>query len=152
MAALFLGRSVVTTLLGQHLISKAITETSNSVYANLSSIFSYSKNIDRLLMELDVNQRIKTMECISTEICDKNIVSKKSIQNSLEGIHLMILEIKNDLDKIKKKISDHKLKYFSSWRTLDIEKESIDLKSHVNLLNERYDLLVKTVEIVERIN
>jgi hypothetical protein len=152
MSALIIGRSVVTTLLGQQLLSKAISDASSSVYSNLSSIFSYSNSIDKLLIELDVNQRIKTMESISTEICDKNIIGKKSIKSSLEGIHLMILEIKNDLDKIKKIISEHKLKYFSSWRALDIYNESKDLKIHVSLLNSRYDLLVKTIEIVERIH
>ena len=57
----------------------------------------------------------------------------------------MIIRIREDLKQIGLQIEKHKLKYFNKWRTVDVKRQIYNLKLHSNLLDRRYDLLLKTI-------
>jgi hypothetical protein len=62
---------------------------------------------------------------------------------ALHGIEDISLRIHDELDKIKKKIQDHKLKYFYWLRTVDINYDLLNLEGHVQNLDRRFDLFIK---------
>ena len=72
------------------------------------------------------------------------------MEMSLASIHDMIIKIREDLKKINKRIEKHKKKYFASWRSVNCSKELSDLISHCDILDKRFNLLVKAMEIVDK--
>ena len=61
----------------------------------------------------------------------------------------MIIKIREDLKRINAKIEKHKKKYLASWRSVNCKKELGDLVSHCNILDKRFNYLVKAIEIVK---
>ena len=63
----------------------------------------------------------------------------------------MILRIREDLKQIGQQIEKHKTKYFNKYRSVDVKPQIYHLKLHSSLLDRRYDLLVKTLDITNMI-
>ena len=64
----------------------------------------------------------------------------------------MIIRIREDLKQISIIIKNHKEKYFNSWRSVDVKEQLNNLQLHSELLDARYDLLVKTLNITTNVN
>ena len=149
-AGLTIGANVVSALLGRQIMSQAIADASGTIYTSIGDIFYYSNSVDKVLCELDIGNKIKTMELLTKEFSSaEKFDNEDAINYCLENLHDMILRIREDLKQISSIIKEHKLKYFSKWRTIDIKNQIYSLKVHSSLLDKRYDLLVKTLNITK---
>ena len=59
----------------------------------------------------------------------------------------MIIRIREDLRQISSIIKNHKEKYFTNWRSVDVKQQLYNLKLHSKLLDDRYDLFIKTLSV-----
>ena len=59
LAGVTLTRGVVSALIGRQILTQAISEASGSIYTSISPIFSYNTNLDELLLQLDIKERVK---------------------------------------------------------------------------------------------
>lgn len=147
-AGLTIGANVVSALLGRQIMSQAIADASGTIYTSIGDIFYYSNSVDKVLCELDIGNKIRTMELLTKEFSSiKDLDNEDAIHYCLENLHDMILRIREDLKQIGYKIKQHKTKYFNNWRTIDIKNQIYNLRIHSSLLDKRYDLLVKTLNI-----
>jgi hypothetical protein len=146
--SIMLGVNVVSIILGQQMISSAISEASGSVYKSITNIFSHSDYVAELLTSLDIINKLQCMENILADIEGDHMYTK-SIKMSSESIHNMILNIKADLQQIEYKIVAHKEKYFNKYRIISINEEVNALKLHCKLLDSRYDQLIKIINITQ---
>lgn len=146
--AVYVAGQIITMTIGKHLLSKAINDSTTNIYGSLSSIYYYSKDVDKLLKELDIKNKLKTIETTCSTLSESNLNSR-SIDSCLESIHEIILNIKCDLNIINKKLAKHKKKYFTGWRSLNIKKCISDLKFHCGILDKRYSLLANTITILK---
>ena len=139
---------LITMTIGRHLVSKAINDSSSSIYTSMKSIYYYSKDIDGVIKELDIKNKLKTIEC-TCAVLNANKEIPKGIETCLEALHDIILNIKCDLKIINAKLAKHHKKYFNGWRSLNIKKYINNLKSHCNILDKRYSLLANTMVILK---
>jgi len=141
------GTSVISALIGRQILSQAISDASYTIYGSISDIYYYSSKVDRVLIALDVKQKIKIVEdvCKILQNKEKNI---DLISNSLESIHDMIINIREDLKNINIKIGKHKEKWFNRWRSIDVRTELLNLKLHCDVLDKRFNLMTKSIKIV----
>ena len=141
------GTSVISALIGRQILSQAISDASYTIYGSISDIYYYSSKVDRVLIALDVKQKIKIVEdvCKILQNKEKNI---DLISNSLESIHDMIINIREDLKNINIKIGKHKEKWFNRWRSIDVRTELVNLKLHCDVLDKRFNLMTKSIKIV----
>jgi hypothetical protein len=141
------GTSVISALIGRQILSQAISDASYTIYGSISDIYYYSSKVDRVLIALDVKQKIKIVEdvCKILQNKEKNI---DLISNSLESIHDMIINIREDLKNINIKIGKHKDKWFNRWRSIDVRTELVNLKLHCDVLDKRFNLMTKSIKIV----
>ena len=141
------GTSVISALIGRQILSQAISDASYTIYGSISDIYYYSSKVDRVLIALDVKQKIKIVEdvCKILQNKEKNI---DLISNSLESIHDMIINIREDLKNINIKIGKHKDKWFNRWRSIDVRTELLNLKLHCDVLDKRFNLMTKSIKIV----
>ena len=145
--ASLVGSSVISALIGRQILSQAISDASYTIYGSISDIFYYSSKVDRVLLSLDVKEKIKTVENVC-KILENKEENNVFITNSLESIHDMIIKIREDLKNINIKINKHKDKWFSKWRSIDVKNELNSLKLHCNILDQRYNLMTKSMCIV----
>lgn len=148
---LSLGSAAMSALLGRQILSQAITDASCSIYSSVGEVFHHTGSIDKVLCELDINNKVKTIELLCNQlpktIKEDTGANETAINFCLENLHDMVIRIREDLKQIKSKIDYHNSKWFVSWRSLDARKELSNLKLHTKLLEERYDLFVKTQTI-----
>uniref|UniRef100_A0A6C0B486 Uncharacterized protein n=1 Tax=viral metagenome TaxID=1070528 RepID=A0A6C0B486_9ZZZZ len=149
--ALYIAGQLITMTIGRHLLSKAINDSTSNIYSSLSSIYYYSKSAKKLIKELDIENKLRTIETTCTTL-DESCIKSRSVENCLEAIHEIILNIKCDLNIINKKLAKHKKKYFNSWRSLNVKKHISDLEFHCGILDKRYDLLANTITILHNNN
>jgi len=145
--ALYVAGQLITMTIGKHLVSKAINDSTTNIYTSLSSIYYYSKNVEKLIKELDIENKLKTIETTCASL-NESALKSRSIDSCLEAIHEIILNIKCDLNIINKKLAKHKNKYFNGWRSINIKKHISDLEFHCNILDKRYELLANTITIL----
>lgn len=141
------GSGVISALIGRQILSQAISDASYTIYGSISDIFYYSSRVDRVLLSLDVKQKIKTVESVC-KILEKKEKNNKLIVNSLESIHDMIIKIREDLKNINIKIVKHKDKWFNKWRSIDVKNELNSLRLHCSILDQRYNLMTQSLKIV----
>ena len=146
--AVYIAGQIITMTIGRHLVSKAINDSSTTIYTSLKSIYYYSKDADQIIKELDIKNKLKTIECACDVLNESKDISK-GIEGCLESIHDIILHIKCDLKIINAKLAKHHKKYFNGWRSLNIKRHINDLKSHCDILDKRYSLLANTMIILK---
>ena len=144
-----LGSAAMSALLGRQILSQAITDASASIYSSVGEVFHHTGSIDKVLCELDINNKVKTIELLCNQLPKgiKENSDECAINFCLENLHDMVIRIREDLKQIKSKIDYHNSKWFVSWRSLDARQELSNLRLHTKLLEERYDLFVKTQTI-----
>ena len=59
-AGLIIGANVVSAFIGRQIVSQAISDASGTIYSTLGDIFYYSPNVDKVLCELDIANRLTT--------------------------------------------------------------------------------------------
>ena len=143
-----IGTEVISALIGRQILSQAISDASYSIYTNVNSIFYYSNDVDKVLRDLDVGNKIKMLEEMTKSIEKKCKNNHKLMEMSLASIHDMIIKIREDLKKINKRIERHKKKYFASWRSVNCSRELNDLVSHCDILDKRFNYLVRAIDII----
>ena len=97
----------------------------------------------RCLVFSDIHGNLPAFEKVINK--EKNI---DLISNSLESIHDMIINIREDLKNINIKIGKHKEKWFNRWRSIDVRTELLNLKLHCDVLDKRFNLMTKSIKIV----
>lgn len=146
--ALYIAGQVLTATIGRQLVTKAIVSSSTGIYGSVTSIYMYSKDIKKILEEIDIKNKIKTIESVCDLLHDQYL-DNKVIDQALEAIHDIILKIKYDLKSINKKLAKHERKYFNGWRKLNIKPLIEDLRFHTGILDRRYELLANTITLLK---
>jgi hypothetical protein len=144
---LSLASTAATALLGRQILTQAISDASYSIYSSIGEVFYYTTFVDKSLCKLDIGNKIKTMELMCKDLSKLDKNNNESVNYCLENLHDMIIRIREDLKQISSIIKQHKGKYFNNWRSVDVREQLTNLKMHTGLLDSRYDLLVKTLNI-----
>ena len=145
--AIYIAGKLITYTIGKHLVSKAIVDSSQNIYGTITSIYYYSADIEAIIRELDIKQRLETIEKVCTTLCEYDDKAN-IVESCLESIHDVILEIKGDLKNINAKLAKHKRKFFNSYRSVNVKKYLRSLKLHSDLLDRRYLLLINSMKVL----
>lgn len=142
-----IGTGVISALIGRQILTQAISDASYSIYGSITDIYYYSSRVDKVLISLDVKQKIKMVEDVCKILQNKE-KNSELIANCLESIHDMIIKIREDLKNINIRIEKHKFKWLNKWRSIDVSAELLNLKVHCNVLDKRYSLMSKSIKMV----
>lgn len=146
MTTALISADIISVLLGRQIMTQAISDASNTIYQSLTNLVCYSQNVENVLSDLDIGNKIKILEQLSKILNNYN-TSNPLVDMALEHMHDMIIRIREDIKIINKKLENHKNKLFSSWRKVNCRKEVENLKRHSNILDKRIELLFKSLEI-----
>ena len=138
---LITGGSIIGTLLTRDITVRAISNTNSSIINMLSENLWGENLLKSTVDKLDILYKLEVIESYLLELPDE-INENKTIQKALDGIHDMCQKIHVELTNIKQKISDHYLKYFYYFRTLDLTYDMALLENHVYNLDHRFKLFL----------
>lgn len=100
-----------------------------------------------LIEELDI---ATTVEMIDTVLHDIHVESK-TIQKSIEFVTESIQEVNRVVRHIELDVKNHRLKYFYSYRSLDLGKYKQPLTTAFKKLTTRFDMLQQLLLIDHKI-
>ena len=148
MNSIIIGTKALTMVSGisTELLVQTIKTTSSGILTTIRYISTYN-NIDITLLQkelenIDLESKINIINQFIEEIeAKKNI--KESIKSSIQTVHEILEKIKKELDLIKEDIEYHQTKYFHSWRSIYCDDKIGNIKSHNEILDKRFDLLMK---------
>ncbi|MEM0354245.1 MAG: hypothetical protein QXW79_01550 [Thermoplasmata archaeon] len=160
------------TLLNQNIYSGIIGMISTVVLGTckiIKSIYVHKyPDITKIITELDIERRLKLVESVVTakesqkytkiniKDLEKSIIldmignHNDPIELCLASLHEIIQRIHNNLVEINSKVTRHNKKWFSSWRTLNLNKQLDDLKTNSKLLDIRFADLITVSNFLER--
>jgi len=145
-SALIYTGQIVSTLIGNDIMTKAISDSAGSIYHLLYGFIDISDPLlEKTIDELDVNAQIRSVETMLTQITSDH--DSKSIQLSLEQLHEIICRIREDLKQIKENHENHKLKYFYRYRRPDNSLQITNLRKHKQILDQRLDMFMRVVQV-----
>jgi len=142
MAELILTSTIVKTMLGNEVLSRTIHTSTSSIYSGLTSLMVNPHfNFKNVLDELDIESKLKVI----TNFID-NV--KESILNdynkiALNEIYDIIEKIEKEISQINNLIEEHNKKWFSYIRYCSYSTEIYNLRKHVRILDNRFDLFMK---------
>lgn len=141
-SGIYVGGRIITELLERDLIIRSITATNTKICGILSEYF-YGEELFKMSLEkLDIQHKLEVIESFIHSL-PKTDTETSTVLIALHGIEDISVRIHDELDKIKKKIQDHKQKYFYWLRTVDITYDLMNLEGHVQNLDRRFDLFIK---------
>jgi predicted DNA-binding protein YlxM (UPF0122 family) len=80
-------------------------------------------------------------------ISKKSIILPEPVKKALFSTYEIIEKIKIILQQVYKKIDSHKIKYFSSWRSLDLTAEINEIKLNNSIFEKRVAMLFDIIKI-----
>lgn len=151
-----------------------ISAATMGTYSTIKSIYNHrNPDVINVLHELDIERRLKLIESVLTTkdvsrkpnttrlklndmektiifdiVESKNGVYDDPIELCLNYVYETIQEIHNNLNAINKKVAYHNTKWFNTWRTLNIKPQLDILKTNSNLLESRFNDLIKISEFL----
>lgn len=162
------------TLLTQGLYSGIITGIGKMTFGIagvIKTIYRYQNpNINKYIQTLDIEYHINLISSvlrkysklgsinIKEHIGDKSVIfttipiktiTNDPMQISLKYLSQSIEDIHKDLLCIMEDISYHQLKWFNSWRSLNIKKRLDTLEIHNNILKSRYNNFIQIYSAFE---
>ena len=141
-----LSADIISILIGRQIMTQAISDASSNIYHSLSGLIYYSNDVDSVISELDLGNKIKILEQLSKTLHNHK-TNNVLVDMALEHMHDMIIRIREDLKIISHKVKKHKNKYFNRWRSVNCKKELDILNRHSKILDKRMELLFKSLEI-----
>ena len=143
MASLVTG-SIVGALVGNEVLTSTIRTSTSSIYTGLSSLMInpnfYFKNV---LEELDIEAKLKVITKFIDNIKETTLQEHNKI--ALNSIYTIIHKIEAEITEINKEIYEHSKKWFNTFRSCNYTNQIDNLKKHVKIMDNRFDLYMKIV-------
>ena len=143
------GTTTLISFIGKDIILKTINQSCSSIIILLNYLIYDCNNfyeIKQKLELLDINNKISVINLIIEENIEK-YSDKKSINLVFNSIKEILEQLNNELSGLKNKIEDNKQLYFSYFRKINLNTEIKSIENHNNILDKRFDLLIKSIKI-----
>lgn len=131
-----------------------IIETIGSIAINccsmVRSIYTHKHiDVNKHLKELDIEHRLKLIELVlrkKAPLVDGPI--NDPVELALFDLYRSVQEVHSNLRDLERKIAYHRMKWFNSWRTLNIKSNIAILKVNVGILNNRFEDLINVSRLM----
>ena len=94
-----LSADIISILIGRQIMTQAISDASSNIYHSLSGLIYYSNDVDSVISELDLGNKIKILEQLSKTLHNHK-TNNVLVDMALEHMHDMIIRIREDLKSI----------------------------------------------------
>jgi hypothetical protein len=135
---------IVGNLVKTEMLSQTVHTSTSSIYHNISSLLInpdfYFANV---LENLDIESKLKIIMNFINDIKESSLTSYNKL--SLDSIYEIIKKIELEIDIIHENLKLHHTKWFYYLRYCNNEKHINNLKNHVKILDDRFDMFMKLI-------
>lgn len=138
-------------LIGGKIFSNIINDTSVKVVSIVETALIHNHtDVHELFTELDLDVRLAVINSLIKNI--KKEQSNETVNICLKSLYDVITKINKITHDIDGIIEQHKEKYFSGWRQIDVDSQIIDIQKQSDLLDKRFSLLTNVIKFDNSIN
>ena len=133
-------------LVGGKIFSNIINDTSVKVVNIVETALVHNHtDVHELFTELDLDVRLAVINSLIKNI--KKEHSNETVNICLKSLYDVITNINKITHEIDDIIEQHKQKYFSGWRQIDVDSQIDQVRKQSDLLENRFSLLINIVNI-----
>lgn len=141
MSGLYVSSKIIGDMLEKDIIVKTISSTNSKIFGIIADYLYGEVLVKSTIEKLDIVHKLEVIESYIDNL-PHDVEENKTLMMSLNGIHRICDKIHEELDGMKKKIVEHKEKYFYYVRSLDISEDLVQLEMHVKNLDNRFSLFL----------
>lgn len=135
---------IVGNMVKTEMLSQTVHTSTSSIYHNISSLLVtpdfYFANV---LENLDIESKLKIIMNFINDIKESSLTSYNKL--ALDSIYEIIKKIEIEIDIIHENLKQHNNKWFYYLRYCNNEKHINNLKNHVKILDNRFDMFMKLI-------
>ena len=133
-------------ILGKEMAVQTISSTTSSILSKINAITdNYDKGTIKLFEELDIKFKL--------DIINRFIQTKhqsdtycEAVSECIEYIKEIMLKIESEIENLKKEIEQYKEKWLGNLSYSKFQAEFTKIKFHVEILDKRFDMLIKIMK------
>jgi uncharacterized protein with gpF-like domain len=146
------GRAIsVLTKYGTETIFSSLALTGTSLISVTKHLMSldqpYAIDVKNLLDKLDIEAKISVISTLDKDLNIKQNELPNRVKTALVHVAKTLEDLDAEFDEIKKRIDDHELKWFPTWRLLYCQDLLDNIEKHNQRLDKRLDLLFNVLRI-----
>ena len=126
-------------------IIKKLIETLEDLKKSLNP--DQINDVKNTIEKIDLHTKLNVIENFMN-IIPKEYENIKCVSTSLNSLHEIVIKLHDELGKINNIIEEHKLKYFSYWRTPVYQKELDNIVKYKSILDDRFETLLKLINTI----
>ena len=138
-------------LIGGKIFSTVINDTASKIISvTETAIIHNHTDVHELFTELDLDVRLAVINSLIKNI--KKEQSNETVNICLKSLYDVITKINKITHDIDDIIEQHKQKYFSGWRQIDVDSQIDEVRKQSDLLDKRFSLLTNVIKFDNSIN
>lgn len=140
-SSIYLGGKIIGDMLERDLVVRTISATNAKIFGIIADYLYGEALVKSTLERLDIVHKLEVIESYISRL-DNSDDNDKCAVIALNGIHEICQKIHTELDNIRKRLEEHRQKYFYYIRSVDISGDLSNLEIHVNNLDNRFRLFL----------
>ena len=146
---------VTSSLIGREVFVQTISKTTKNIYSNINEVLSDEDfEFKKVLEKLDIKIKLDIIHSFIDNYINSNqeVENNKTLNITVNHIVTILKKIENEIILINDEIKSHKQKWFYRIRPNNIKSLIDNLTLHLNLLDERFDLLLKIIKLKHHVS
>tara|TARA_A100001234_G_C12477130_1_gene321870 strand:+ start:140 stop:613 length:474 start_codon:yes stop_codon:yes gene_type:complete len=145
---------LVSKLLQHELLVKSVNSVASGIISTINHIISNEElDINKSFKQIDLFADLDVITSFVTEVTEIQIVKySKTVQYCLHNINEILKEISENVEQIKKEITEHKAKYLSSLRSCDFSHHEQEIIEKKKILDKRFDRLLSITGVIKNLS
>ena len=135
-------------LIGKEVMTQTITTSTKNIYSGIEKIMTNENTeFNQVLENLDINTKLDIINSFIKEMTNSHNLLSETTRKSLKYIENILKIIEVEISNINLEIEEHKKKWFNRIRTSNCRTMINNLVNHVKILDNRFELLIKFINI-----
>lgn len=136
-----------------HLLVSPVINTIDHIKNSISSITTQNSDLKSNEIEFDIiNKRLEVISTFLKELSEEKNIPRKTIEKIINNLSCYLKDVNLELTKIKLEIVEHEKKFFSSYRSLNLENNIKMLKIKDENIKSEFKSLVDLLIYFKRNN
>jgi hypothetical protein len=135
-------------LIGKEMFTQTITTTTKNIYNGIDKILlNDNLQFKELLEDLDITIKLDIINTFILDIHSNNKIFNESVSKTFKYLEEILKTIELEIENINNDIIKHNEKWFSKFRVSNSSYMLQKLVKHIQILDDRFELLMKLIKI-----
>ena len=135
-------------LIGKEMFTQTITTTTKNIYNGIDKILlNDNVQFKKILDDLDITIKLDIIHTFILELHNDTKLFNETVTKTFNYLEEILKTIEQEIENINNEIIKHNEKWFSRLRFSNCQTMLVKLINHINILDNRFELLIKLIKI-----